>query len=71
MLYNLWSEKHVPGFASIEVFEIWSCHILEFCWLEKVTRTLSKWPADHDDDADNNKVYININANFYPLMNVK
>ena len=32
----------------LEIFEIWICHIFEFCWLPKMTSTLSKRPTEHD-----------------------
>ena len=50
----------------IDIFEIWICHIFEFYWPPKVTSTLSKQPTEHYGGCDNNKVYINITANFYP-----
>ena len=54
----------------LEIFEIWICHIFEFFWLPKVTSALSKQPTEHDDDGNNNKVYLNIAAKFYPLVHV-
>ena len=54
----------------LEIFEIWICHIFEFCWLPKATSTLTKRPVDHDGDGNNNKVYLDITAYFYPLVHV-
>ena len=48
----------------LEIFEIWICHIFEFCWLPRVTSTLSKQPPERDDDGNKNKVYLNISVNF-------
>ena len=53
----------------LNISEILICHIFEFCWPPKVTSTLIKRLADHGGDGDNNKVYHNINSNFYSLVN--
>ena len=52
------------------MIEIWICHIFEFYCPPKVTSNLNKRLMDHDGDGDNNKVYLNITANFYPLIHV-
>ena len=57
-------------FQVLENFEIWICHIFEFFWLPKVINSLTKRPPEHDGDGSNNKVYLNINAYFYPLEDV-
>ena len=54
----------------LKISKIWIYHILEFYWSPKVTNTLSKKPTEHDGDGENNKVYLNIIANFYSLVNV-
>ena len=54
----------------LEISDIWICHIFEFCWTPKLTSTLSKQPTENDGDGDNNKVYYNITAIFYPLVHV-
>ena len=38
--------------------------------MPRVTSTLSKRPTGHDGDGNNNKVYLNITAYFYSLVNV-
>ena len=55
----------------LEIFEIWIYHIFEFCWSPKVTSTLSKQPTEHDGDEKNNKVYLNITANLFPLVHFR
>ena len=52
----------------LEIFEIWICHIFEFCWLPKVTSTLSKQPTKRDGGGDKNKVYVKIIDNFYVII---
>ena len=54
----------------LEILEIWIFHIFEFCWLPKVTSTLTKIPTEHDGDGKNNKVYLKITAYFQPLGHV-
>ena len=54
----------------LQIFEIWICHIFEFCWPPKVTSTLSKQLTEHDGDGDNNKVYLDITDNLYHLVHV-
>ena len=46
----------------LEIFEFWICHIFEFCWLPKVTSTISNLPMENYGDGNNNKVYLNITA---------
>ena len=55
----------------LEIFESWICHIFEFCWLPKVTSTLSKRSTEHDGGGDNNKVYVKIIDNFYVIVNAR
>ena len=52
----------------LEISEIWICHIFEFCWLPKVTSTLSKQFTECAGGRDNNKVYVKIFYNFYVIV---
>ena len=54
----------------LDIFDIYICLIFGFYWSPKVTSTLSKIPAEHDGDGNNNKVYLNITYDFYPLVHV-
>ena len=54
----------------LEISEILIYHIFEFYWPPKVTSTISKQPMEHDGNVENTKVYVNINANLYPLVHV-
>ena len=55
----------------LEIFKIWICHVFEFCWLPKVTCTLSKQSTGRDGGGDNNKVYVKIIDNFYVIINAR
>ena len=52
----------------LEIFEIWICQILKFCWLPKVTSNLSKQPTERDGGGDNNEAYVKIFENFYVIV---
>ena len=54
----------------LEIFEIWICQIFGSLCPPKGTSTCSKRPTGRYGDGYNNKVYPNINHNFYPLVHV-
>ena len=55
----------------LEIFEIWICHIFEFCWLPKVTSTLREQLTERDGGDDKNKVYVKIIDNFYVIVTAR
>ena len=54
----------------LEIFEIWIFQIFGYFFFPKLTSTHRKLQTERDGDVKNNKLYINITANLYPLVHV-
>ena len=52
----------------LEISEILICHIFEFCWLPKVTSTLSKESTECNGGGKKNKLYVNIIDKLYVIV---
>ena len=67
--HNRFGHQYMPRVLKVlEIIEIWTCHIFKLFRPPKMTSTLIKRPAEHDGDGNNNKVYLDITSNFYPLV---
>ena len=55
----------------LDIFEIWICHIFEFCWLPKVAITFSKISKESDGGGDNKKVYVKIIDSLHVIVTAR